>query len=180
MSLTIDFDRIDAEGPHRFQETLRFEPSEVEGEGFDHPVEANIDVNAAKGDVPGEYLVSGEIEFKTSLDCVRCLEPLEFAEDTKFAVRYAPRPEDRPEHHDLEISQGDLDLDYYAERHVNLEEIIAEQIDLALPMKALCEEACPGLCPRCGARLGSENCDCKEEEIDPRWEALRKIRETLK
>ena len=179
MSLFVEFDRIDADGPHDFRETLHFEPDEAEIEGFDHAVEAEIDVNARKGDVAGQYVISGEIDFSTQLDCVRCLEPVQFADDTEFAVRYAPRPEDRPEHHDLEISGGDLDVDYYTERRVDLEQVVAEQIQLALPMKPLCEESCPGLCPKCGARLGSETCNCKEEETDPRWDALRKIRETL-
>lgn len=179
MSLTVEFDRIDADGPHHFRETLHFGPDEAAGQGFDHPLEAKIDVNAEKGSLPGEYLVSGEIHFRTKLDCVRCLEPREFADDTEFAVRYAPRPEDRPDQHDLEISQGDLDVDYYTERKIDLEQVVAEQVQLAMPMKALCEESCPGLCPTCGARLGSETCNCKEEETDPRWDALRKIRETL-
>ncbi len=179
MSLIVEFDRIDADGPHHFSETLHFEPDEVEGQGFDHEVEAKLEADAKKGDLPGEYGITGEISFRTKLDCVRCLETMEFADDTEFAVRYAPRPEDRPEHHDLEISAGDLDVDYYTERQVDLEQVVLEQVELAMPMKALCEESCPGLCPKCGSRLGSKACNCKEEETDPRWDALRKIREKL-
>lgn len=179
MSLIVDFDRIDAEGPHHFSESLRFEPGEAEGQGFDHAVEAKVEADATKGELPGEYHISGEIDFRTKLDCGRCLEPLEFADDAEFAVRYVPRPEDSPDQHDLEIAPSDLDVDYYTERQVDLEQVVLEQVELAMPMKALCEEACPGLCPKCGARLDSETCNCKEEETDPRWDALRKIRETL-
>jgi uncharacterized protein len=177
MSVFIEFDRIDADGPQQYREDLRLTPSDG---GLDHPVEAKVEAEARKGDLAGEYVVQGKVSYRTSLDCGRCLENLPFADETEFTVRYAPGSGDDLEAVEQEVSAGDLDVDYYTERRLSLDELVAEQIQLALPMKPLCSEACRGLCPRCGARLESEECHCTSEEGDPRWDALRKIRETMK
>ncbi|MDH5590500.1 MAG: DUF177 domain-containing protein, partial [Gemmatimonadota bacterium] len=34
---------------------------------------------------------------------------------------------------------------------------------------------CKGLCPKCGANLNTEVCDCVSSELDPRWDALRSL-----
>jgi uncharacterized protein len=51
-----------------------------------------------------------------------------------------------------------------------------EQFYLALPMKPLCREDCKGLCPICGVNRNRETCSCRSEWVDPRMEALRKLK----
>ena len=59
---------------------------------------------------------------------------------------------------------------------IDLLELAAEQILLTLPMRILCDEACAGLCPTCGAnRNAGTACDC-QPEIDPRWQALASLK----
>jgi uncharacterized protein len=53
---------------------------------------------------------------------------------------------------------------------------IREQVTLAVPQYAICRDACRGLCPRCGANLNEEQCDCEPIEVDARWAALRGLR----
>jgi uncharacterized protein len=48
---------------------------------------------------------------------------------------------------------------------------------LALPMKKLCDNDCKGICPRCGTNLNINSCECKNDEIDPRWKPLLDIKE---
>ena len=50
---------------------------------------------------------------------------------------------------------------------------IEESIYTLIPTKILCREDCRGLCPNCGADLNEGECSCKNEDIDPRLEALR-------
>jgi len=50
---------------------------------------------------------------------------------------------------------------------------------LAAPLKAICREDCRGLCPHCGRNLNLEQCTCAEPIEDPRWEALKGLREKL-
>jgi uncharacterized protein len=85
--------------------------------------------------------------------------------------------EDDPE---IEIEEGDLDVEYYSEPQVALEQLAGEQIELALPMRIVCAESCKGLCPRCGANLNRGECGCKPEAVDDRLQALSALRDKLK
>jgi len=48
-----------------------------------------------------------------------------------------------------------------------------------LPLKAICREDCKGLCPHCGKNLNQEQCNCAEPMEDPRWSALKEIKDKL-
>ncbi len=48
-----------------------------------------------------------------------------------------------------------------------------EEFSLALPVKPLCNDACKGLCPLCGANKNTEGCSCRIEDGDSRMAALR-------
>ena len=50
---------------------------------------------------------------------------------------------------------------------------------MALPMKPLCKPDCKGLCPSCGKDLNLGACGCTHETIDPRWEALKALKEKV-
>jgi uncharacterized protein len=60
---------------------------------------------------------------------------------------------------------------------VSLAGPLAEAVVLHEPQRVLCNESCKGLCPRCGADLNEESCDCGPEPVDSRWEALKRLRE---
>ena len=60
---------------------------------------------------------------------------------------------------------------------LDLAPLLREEAILAIPMDALCRPDCAGLCPECGKNLNEGPCDCQPEEIDPRLEALRKLRD---
>jgi uncharacterized protein len=55
--------------------------------------------------------------------------------------------------------------------------LIEESILVSIPMKPVCREDCPGLCPGCGALLAEETCDCPDPTIDIRLAPLRKLLE---
>ena len=74
-------------------------------------------------------------------------------------------------HNSLEANRNEID---HAEV-VTLRGVIAEQIHLALPLKPLCREDCPGICPRCGRPGAEADCGCAPVAGDPRWEALKKL-----
>jgi len=60
-----------------------------------------------------------------------------------------------------------------------LEDAIREQVLLSVPLKVLCRENCLGLCPVCGKNRNTEPCGCAQPIQDPRWSALKEIREKL-
>ena len=54
-------------------------------------------------------------------------------------------------------------------------ELAGARAVLALPLAPVCREDCPGLCPRCGARLADVDQGHRHDEVDPRWAALRAV-----
>ena len=74
---------------------------------------------------------------------------------------------------------GDLDVLYYDEPVVALSPIAEERVQMAFPMKPLCREDCKGLCVVCGKDLNQGPCACAPETFDPRWEALKALKEKV-
>jgi uncharacterized protein len=121
-----------------------------------------------------KVLVRGTVEITVGLNCSRCLE--EFSLDLKSDLEtYLEEGGDSTPEADEELSPEDLDFRPLHDGAVDLRELVAEQVHLALPVKALCSEGCRGLCPKCGLDLNQEGCGCQGEERDPRWEALKKL-----
>ena len=56
-----------------------------------------------------------------------------------------------------------------------LEDVLREQLVLALPMRTLCIEECKGLCPQCGKNRNTGACKCQPAN-DARWEALKGLK----
>ena len=68
-----------------------------------------------------------------------------------------------------------LDVSYYREEKIDLDQVAEEQMNLSFPMRMLCREDCKGVCPVCGADLNQIECGCKRNDIDPRLEDLKKL-----
>ncbi|HEY5610976.1 MAG TPA: DUF177 domain-containing protein [Thermoanaerobaculia bacterium] len=180
MQQFIDFDLIEERGPQEYRGIVEVSAADLEREEVAQHGEVRIDARGEKGNGPGEYVVEGSVEYTADMACSRCLEPFPIANRSSFTVRYRPRPTDRSSEEEIEIDARDLDLDYYAERKIPLAQIAVEQIQLTIPMKPLCDDACRGLCPQCGANRNRDECGCEDSLIDERWGALRGIRDELK
>jgi uncharacterized protein len=53
---------------------------------------------------------------------------------------------------------------------------VREQVLLAVPRYVNCREDCRGLCPQCGTNWNEAECDCTSDELDERWEPLRRMK----
>ena len=78
-----------------------------------------------------------------------------------------------------ELEPEDLSTLTAVEGAVDLAVLVREQVELNVPMKPVCDPACLGLCPHCGADRKREACTCSDEQVDPRWSGLEAIRERL-
>ncbi len=107
--------------------------------------------------------------------CARCLSPVsgEFTVSLEKTVAtkdsLGDLPEERVDDYAI-IDDGFLDID----------EQLYEQLEMEFPSRFLCNEACRGLCQRCGKNLNFEKCDCTTKEIDPRLMPLKKILDAMK
>jgi len=138
----------------------------VQGLGgrFADPVRVDIEV-VFTGQI---YIGTGRVATKLVLACSRCLEPslIEVAEPLNITMIDAGsrRPEEFKDDV-LVAEQGEVDI----------EPAVIEAIFSAIPLSPLCNSECQGLCPGCGVNKNMEACRCSEENIDPRWEALKKL-----
>lgn len=100
--------------------------------------------------------------------CGRCLESMEVDVETDGIFNFVKelRSEDSDEYI---LYEKDL---------IDLTEPVLSELALALDMKPLCSEDCPGLCHVCGKNLKHESCECDKENIDPRLAALSKFFDT--
>jgi uncharacterized protein len=154
----------------RFART--FQPLEV-GDEVDayrvvSPVELAFDIHKDRE----KFRLIGAVRGQLELGCSRCLEPFSLDVDAPFDLRYLPASamSSDPER---EVLDEDLDLSYYRDDHIDLNELLREQFYLALPMKPLCREDCRGLCPQCGANLNTAACACANTWEDPRLASLK-------
>ncbi|SRR5581483_3530462 len=177
----IDFDVIDKDGPQEYGGTVTIARADVDREEIADVAPVEITARAEKGNLPGEYLIDGKASFTADLNCARCVDPYPFANASEFHVRFRPRPQGfGEENEEVEITNEDeLDVEYYTERAVPLKDLALEQVQLAIPMKPLCDEKCLGLCPACGSNRNREACRCEMPAGDERWGALKGIREEL-
>jgi uncharacterized protein len=97
--------------------------------------------------------------------------PVSWSVSEDFSVEYR-MPASAPLDAEAGLDEDDLDVAFLRGEQLDLAELAAEQVLLAMPMRILCETSCAGLCPRCGANLNDvDDCGCKPE-VDPRWGAL--------
>jgi len=118
--------------------------------------------------------------FSTEVEnpCARCLEPVHNALSEKFDLLYRPLGVDARSE-EASISQAETEIGYYQGEGLLLEDVLKEQVLLALPVKQVCRADCKGLCPHCGKNLNEESCGCVASMPDPRWSALEDIRKKL-
>ena len=125
--------------------------------------------NAAKTDV------RGSVKAPLEIDCTRCLTPVRRELDVAFQIDFVGR-EFLPESKEAHLESNDLGTDILEGDEIDLTEIAREQILLNLPETTLCREDCKGICPTCGTDLNEGDCQCGEDEIDPRWAALKNLK----
>lgn len=180
MSAVIDFERIAEEGSRDFKGTFEIAADRLDSDELTGPVHVEVDLEARTGMVESEFEIEGGLEVRGKLSCARCLEPIPFEEKRDFLVRYVPRPEGTEgTEEEIELVEDQLDVDYFDEPKLSLEDLVVEQVALTLPMKPLCAEECKGLCSSCGASLNSTDCECDTGEVDARWDALKSLRTSL-
>ncbi|NIM01356.1 MAG: hypothetical protein GTN89_11035 [Acidobacteria bacterium] len=122
--------------------------------------------------------LDGRLEGPLRLRCCRCLEPFEQPVEAEFHLTLrseAPEVED-PDHRIDTSETGFFEIE---EGQVELDAVATEQVFLNLPQKPLCSGSCAGLCPTCGINRNRLECDCREETVDPRLQALRRIRDEM-
>jgi uncharacterized protein len=144
---------------------------EEESARVSKPVRAVGRVRKGIAQVDVEGRVSGEIE----AECTRCLQTATHKFDVPLKAAFVTE-ENYTSEKEAELRSDDLDVSIYDGEKIDLTDLVREQILLDLPTQILCREDCRGLCQKCGANLNEVNCNCEENETDPRWSALKNLK----
>jgi uncharacterized protein len=123
-----------------------------------------------------EVLLRGKIAASVQLSCDRCLLSFAIPVTQSFDLLYLQLNRNRGAQEEHELSEDDLSISYFQGQFINLDDLVREQLQLALPMARLCREDCRGLCQQCGASLNEAECACSFEQVDPRWAALKGLK----
>jgi len=112
--------------------------------------------------------VQGEIATQVEIQCVRCLAPIFCSLTVRLADQFARNPEA------LDQEQNPV-FPILGKGTIDLAPPLREHILLDLPLHPLCRPDCRGLCSQCGANLNEAQCECSQEEIDPRLAMLKAL-----
>ena len=172
----IEVDRLDEAGAP-FAHTYAPDELALEDERAQLSSATHVEGHAAKQ--REQVRVTGKIEGAVEVQCDRCLRPVASPLQTEFDLAYAPASVlDEAEADEVkELQDEDLIVAFYEGDRLDVDELVREQVLLALPMRLLCREDCKGLCLSCGADLNNDPCACAQPEVDPRWSALAALKQ---
>jgi len=156
----------------RFSHT--YEDGELAFDELDFRVCEPVRVNGQIRRKSGQLEIKGELHSKVAIPCGRCLKNVELPVDVEFAERFAESVSWRNEEQH-ELTREDLDLGLVDEA-IELDDLVKEEILLALPGHVLCSENCKGICSNCGADRNLAGCECEARQVDARWEKLKDLR----
>jgi uncharacterized protein len=124
----------------------------------------------------GEVRVEGRYTVVMAAECDRCLGRARFALDAGFDLFYQPMSVIAHED-EVEIDAGEAEIGFYQNGGLELEDILREQVLLALPMQRVCSDQCKGICPVCGKNRNESECQCQTVASADRWgAALRNLK----
>lgn len=116
-----------------------------------------------------KIVIRGRLSAALMLTCSRCLVEMKYDLQTRWdalavpveEMEASPAAADDPEAGDeVEAFLG------YENDQLDLLPEIRSVLILAIPMKPLCREDCPGLCPHCGLPLADRHCHAEAENSD--------------
>ena len=159
--------------PYAF--TVSFKPEEIdlESDFIELKSAAKVEGELTKRITQAD--VEGEISADIIVECSRCLQTIEKPLNFSFDVNYVA-PENYTQAKEIELRESDLEAALFDGQHIDIKELVREQIILNAPTQVFCSEDCRGLCPKCGINRNLLDCKCEEKEIDPRWQSLRELK----
>ena len=122
-----------------------------------------------------QFLFRGTVSGLYTDACFRCLEPARasvevevawvFEEGTSSVYTELEHSLDPDGADGYEKSPGDETKCSFHGPEIDLGPFVWEELVFALPSRFICNEACKGLCPRCGKNLNTDVCDCSDDTV---------------
>lgn len=144
---------------HRIVIDKAYEPGALNYHGAEFRQTDTLTVKAVAELAGEEIRIRGFLKNRIEAACDRCLNAVSLPVERDFDLTYRPVGTIAREE-EMELPEGELDIGFYHGDGIDLGDVLAEQVILALPMKVVCREDCLGLCPSCGADRNAGACSC--------------------
>ena len=130
----------------------------------DSSIVSPVKVSGVVANKTGIVTLKVEARFDYSTSCARC---------AKVLLKHAKVPVNHTllTHAESDDSDEFIVLDGM---RLNLDDLVSEDIYLAIPSRFLCKDDCKGLCTICGVDLNEQECSCCAP-ADARWDALKDL-----
>jgi uncharacterized protein len=116
-------------------------------------------------------LVQGRLKALVEQPCSRCLEPARMPVDVAFDEEFL-QTLDMGSGAVLDVPKDDPAVLIDGHHDINLDDLVRQYLEGALPMRPMCADDCQGLCPQCGQNLNVGTCACASQPADERWAVL--------
>ena len=161
---------------HKLRLHQSYAPGAVDYHTHDFRQIDPLEVRATAEMVDCQIRISGELHTRVEMACARCLEPVAEEVARDFDLFYRPLASMTKEEEER-LKLDDTEIAFFEGEGLFLADVLAEQVLLALPMKAICRSDCRGLCPQCGVNLNNEECRCEAHVADPRTAPLARLKQ---
>jgi len=166
--LSVDLGQLDREGSVVVQASIPPDDDLWKGSKLRWASDVDVTLRAMFAGT-GELVARGKVSGTLEHECRRCLEPGTKQFTSELTLVFVDGESEVGEHgggYSFESTGAELDMST----------AVREEIILAMNPYVVCKPDCKGLCPRCGTNLNNGSCDCTEEDLDPRWGALRELK----
>jgi len=170
--MRIEVEKLD-ESAGRFAQS--YEGEQISFDEVELTLIAPLEIHGRVRRKNGAVELSGQLHTKLTVPCARCLKRVELPIDLEFAERFVAAVDWRNEEQH-ELREEDLDLAVFDGEGIELDDLVREEILLAVPGQVLCREDCMGLCPVCRIDRNEVTCECESKVADERWEKLKDLR----
>lgn len=121
-------------------------------------------------------LATGRFKTIINTTCCRCLEEYEYPIEFKMEEEFFPTAIAIGGQLTTidEIKQADGFI-IGEDNVLDMSEALRQNMLLCFPTKPICRVECAGLCQNCGRNLNHGQCDCPDEQIDPRMAPLKSM-----
>ncbi len=122
-------------------------------------------------------LMRGEMQAPLSLTCDRCLAEYGFEVQSAFRLLFIAGPDCQDE---KELASAAVEAVILDKAVIDVDDVLRQQIYLALPAKRLCSDQCKGLCLHCGENLNLNFCRCEAEGKPSPFAALENLKSRVR
>ena len=153
-----------------------YPPGTLDFHSADFTQAESLEVRATAELVDGQIRIYGTFHTRVELVCARCLETVSEEMSRDFDLFYRPLATITRED-EVKLKSDETDIAFFDGEGLFLTDVLAEQVNLLIPMKVICRSDCRGLCPQCGANLNHDDCRCESHSPDPRLAPLARVKQ---